>query len=190
MNEFDYYDAELQAYKKEIDGIELEVPGVFSGKVPGVNLTHEAFRHRVRVNFVAVSMISLVEYRLYDIARALSSELDATKVRDLPKLLNFLATPTSHSTGAALPRGRDIEQLPSWSQFRSLREIRHPVVHCFGDITLAAGQQNVRNAIESLHLKEILVGNRRLCFTTHALRISLEIVTRLMGEISAQDKAS
>lgn len=191
MSDFDYFGAELQAFSKEIDQIDRDVPLMIErAKAAGANITHAAFAHRARANFLAASLVSLVEYRLYDIARELVPTFDAAQVAHWDKLIKCLKRPKCHATKAPLPRGRDVKKLGTWAKFEALREIRHPVVHGFGDITLARDEEAARKGIKSLKLKRILVGDRRISFTVPALRVALDIVQKLMSEIDTQDKAT
>ena len=192
MSGFDYYGAELQAFSDAIGQIERDIPlAIQRTRDAGTNLTYAAFAHRARANFVAASLVSLVEYRLYDIARELIPTFDAAQVRGWGGLKSCLKHPKCHSTNARLPRGRDVTRLKTWGKFEALREIRHPVVHGFGDIALARDETAARNALKLLRLKkQVLVGDRRICFTVPALSVALDIVRKLMAEIGAQDKAT
>jgi hypothetical protein len=191
MNGFDYFGAELLAFSEEIHRIEQDIDLIVSrlGQ-PNVNATHEAFRYRVRANFVAVSLVSLVEYRLYDIARRLCSNFNSKKAADLPGLRRCLENPKDHATKAPLPRGRDVTQLTGWENYELLCLIRHPIVHGFGDITLGKRETEARNAIKTLKLGEILAADPRIAFTVPALTIALDVVRKVMSEIEVQDKAT
>jgi hypothetical protein len=191
MSDFDYFGAELEAFSDAIDQIERDVPlTIERAKAAGANITHAAFAHRARANFVAASLVSLVEYRLYDIARKLVPKFDPEQVAHWDKLLKCLKRPKCHSTKEKLLRGRDVKKLQTWRSFEALREIRHPVVHGFGDVTLARDKSAACKAIKQLQMDAILVGGRRIAFTVPTLRVALDIVRKLMDEIDAQDKAT
>jgi hypothetical protein len=178
MSGFDSFGAELQAFSDAIGQIERDIPLKLERvKDLGANLTHAAFAHRARSNFVAAGLVSLVEYRLYDLARARDPQLELSKVRTWPELLTWLSK-----------RGIEVGQADSLKAFEDLRLIRNAIVHGFGDITLTTKEIQAREAIQSLQFGEILVGGRRICFTTTALRVALQLVRGLMNEIEAQDK--
>lgn len=63
-------------------------------------------------------------------------------------------------------------------------------MHGFGDITLTKSEAAARAAIKTLRMEDVLATDPRICFTIKGLRIALEIVARLMAEISAQDQTT
>ena len=173
------YDLELASYRQELRRLVADGDAVRVAETvrEGTSLTHYALGLSNRGNMILVGLCGLVEALLSDIAltEEAKSPFRLEEIRGVGrKRIQLFLT----RIGAI-----DFKVLPSWPEFERLYRIRNSIVHGHGGLVSSGSLSKVKNALKSLNMQEILVGDRRIRMNEASLRSAHTIVSNVVREI-------